>query len=75
MATIPDDLTAAALRLPPALRAELAERLIASLEDDLPVHPEWRAELDRRDEELDRDPSLAHPADEVFRRIRSRLAR
>jgi len=75
MTITPDDLTAAALRLPASLRAELADRLIASLEEDPAIHPEWQAELDRRDEELDRDPTLARSADDVFRRIRTRLAR
>lgn len=69
----PDDRTAAALRLPASLRAELAERLIAGLDEEPAIHPDGQAELDRRDAELDRDPSLARPADEVFRRIRARL--
>jgi putative addiction module component (TIGR02574 family) len=74
MAMTLDDLTTAALQLSPILRAELVERLIVSLHGTEDIHPEWSGELDRRDAEMDRDPGLGRPADEVFRRLRARLA-
>ncbi|MGD9892863.1 MAG: addiction module protein [Dehalococcoidia bacterium] len=74
MELTPDELTTAVLQLPAPLRAELVERLIASLSDDAEIDPVWFAELDRRDAELDRAPNLARPATDVFRRLRARLA-
>lgn len=74
MSFTPDELTEAALRLPASLRAELAERLIASLGDDAEIDAAWADELDRRDAELERDPDRARPAADVFRRVRARLA-
>ncbi|TVP43048.1 MAG: addiction module antitoxin RelB [Gemmatimonadales bacterium] len=41
------------LRLPASERARLAERLIASLDDDAEVNLAWAEEVRRRDEELD----------------------
>jgi putative addiction module component (TIGR02574 family) len=73
MAMTPEELTAAALQLSPPLRAELIERLIVSLHEAGEIHPEWSAELDRRDAEWDRDPTIGRSADEVFRRLRARL--
>lgn len=75
-----DHVTAAALQLLAAERAELASRLLASLDDaeDPPLTPgEWEAawtvECDRREAELDASPSIAIPADEAFRRVRASL--
>ena len=47
-----DQLEAAVLQLPPSQRARLAERLIASLDEDAEVEMEWRIEAERRDVEL-----------------------
>lgn len=67
----PDELTEAALRLATSLRAELAERLIASLGEESEIDPAWLDELDRRDAELAHDPDGARPAVDVFRRVRA----
>jgi putative addiction module component (TIGR02574 family) len=48
MSTAPDDLTAAALALPPEERAELAKRLIASLDEGDEIDEAWRSEVRRR---------------------------
>ncbi len=75
-----DQLAQAVLRLPVAARAELATRLLESLDsaemDESPdaVGAAWEAELDRRDVALAADPSLAIPADEVFGRLEADLA-
>lgn len=75
-----DQLADAVLRLPDAARAELATRLLESLDpDDANESPEvvgaaWEAELDRREAELAANPSLGIPAEEVFRRLETDLA-
>ena len=73
MAMTFEEITTAALQLSASLRTELVERLVASLHEAGDIHPAWSSELDRRDAELDRDPSLSRPADEVFRRLRARF--
>jgi putative addiction module component (TIGR02574 family) len=69
------DLEAEALSLPVAERARLAETLLESL-DALSAEEHrrlWTEEAQRRDAELDADPSLGRPADAVFRDARARL--
>ena len=69
------DLEKEALELHVGERARLAEILLESL--DTPAVDEhrrlWAEEAARRDAELDADPSLGRPADEVFRDARARL--
>ncbi|MGM0559395.1 MAG: addiction module protein [Myxococcota bacterium] len=48
MPKAPDDLTAAALALPPEDRAELAKHLIASLDEGDEIDEAWRSEVRRR---------------------------
>ncbi len=75
-----EQLAAAVLRLPDAARADLATRLLASLEPDVPgdsaaaIASAWDAELDRREAELAEDPSMGIPAAEVFRVLEADLA-
>ena len=75
-----EQLSAAVLRLPDEARADLATRLLASLEPDVPrdsaaaIASAWDAELDRREAELDADPSGGIPAAEVFRVLEADLA-
>lgn len=71
---------AVALALSTAERAELATRLLVSLHDDaepgftdVEWEAAWTAECDRREAELDADPTLSLPADEVFRRVQASL--
>ena len=74
-----EQLAAAVLRLPDAARADLATRLLASLEPDVSgdsapaIASAWDAELDRRETELDADPSVGIPAVEVFRVLEADL--
>ena len=73
-----EHLAEAVLRLPDAARAELASRLLDSLEPDAPDESEaviasaWETELDRREAELDADPTQGVPAAEVFRILDAR---
>ena len=53
MAATVEALEAEALRLLPADRARLIERLIASLDTDPEVEEAWAAEVERRQAEID----------------------
>jgi hypothetical protein len=66
----------AALRLEPRARARLAEKLLRSLEtlSDAENAALWAEEAARRDAELDADPNLARPAEDVLRAAWSKLA-
>jgi putative addiction module component (TIGR02574 family) len=64
-----DEFEAAALQLPRAERARLAELLIASLETDPAVEERWRAEVRRRVEELRSGAVPSVPGDLVFEEI------
>lgn len=74
-----EQLAAVVLRLPDAERADLATRLLASLEPNVPqdsaaaVASAWESELDRREAELDADPCVGIPAAEVFRALEADL--
>lgn len=70
-----DKLEAEALKLKPAARARLAERLLASLENlsDEEKAEIWAAEADRRSAAWDASPSAGRSADQVLRDAESRL--
>jgi putative addiction module component (TIGR02574 family) len=70
-------LAAEALTLPTAERAELAHRLIESLDEDVDVEAgaAGHAEALRRLDEIDRGVVQPISADELFRRVRQRLAK
>lgn len=66
------------LGLPAKARAILAEKLIASLEDeqlDGDVDGLWAEEAERRLQEAEQDAASLLPADAVFKDARSRLKR
>jgi putative addiction module component (TIGR02574 family) len=69
------DLEAEALKLDPASRARLAERLLESLEtlSEQENQQVWLDEAARRDADLEGDPSKGRPAEGVFRDARARL--
>jgi putative addiction module component (TIGR02574 family) len=68
---------AEALSLPTAARAELAHRLIGSLDEDQSpdAGAAGHAEALRRLDEVDRGVVEPISSDELFRRVRQRLAR
>jgi putative addiction module component (TIGR02574 family) len=71
-----DELEAEALKLKPAARARLAERLLDSLEnlsDDENARI-WAEEAERRSAAWDADPKQGRSADAVFRDATSRLS-
>lgn len=62
------------MKLSPDDREALAARLYESLHDDLPLDPAWDAEIARRVEEIRSGAVKGLPAEEVFRKMRERLA-
>lgn len=68
MNTTAEKVVAAALGLPPALRAFVAEKLIESLDapDSPPLSAKWRKEVRRRCAALDRGAEKLRDADAVF---------
>ena len=70
-----DELEAEALKLPPAARARLAEKLLESLEtlSDEENARLWAEEAQRRDDAWDASAGSGHAADHVFREARARL--
>lgn len=70
----PEQLTSAALRLPAADRARMAEALLVSLEgEDATWEAEWLAEAGRRSRAADADPARVRPAAAVFAALRERF--
>ena len=61
-----------ALRLPPDERAEVAEQLIASLDEapDTDVEQAWQEEIQKRIQQIDRGEVKTIPWEEVQRRLR-----
>ena len=76
MGTKLDHLEAELLKLDPKSRAQLAEKLLRSLDtlSDAENARLWAEEAQRRDAEMDADPGVGRPAEDVFRDIRSRLS-
>lgn len=70
------DLEAKILELAPKERARLAQRILESLEtlSESEIEALWLQEADRRDQELDADPSRAIPGDDVLREARALLS-
>ena len=70
-----NDLESEVLKLDPRERARIAQRLLESLETlaESEIDSLWYDEAERRDREIDEDPSRAIPADEVMREARTRV--
>lgn len=77
MTTSLEVLEAEALKLAPADRSHLLERLIASLDTDPEVEDAWEAEADRREASLESGAAVEVevPGQKAMRRLRTRLAR
>ncbi len=61
------------LKLPVADRARVAERLIASLDEDSEIEAAWKVEVRRRDEELLSGAVQAIPLEDALTTIRARF--
>ena len=70
-----EELTTKAMALPAEHRAELAELLIQSLEeqDAREIKSAWLAEIRRRDQEIRAGVAVTRPADQVLREAREHL--
>jgi len=70
-----EKVTTEALALPAENRAELAELLIQSLdeEDSEEIKSAWLAEVSRRDQEITDGKSVTRPAVEILKEARERL--
>lgn len=73
MASIPEELEAVVMSLPRDERAELARRLIASLDDDQEIASAWEAEVRSRLRAYRAGEAQTVSADEVFADARERL--
>lgn len=62
------EIVSAALALPPAQRAEIAERLLESLDgpEQQSIQDEWACEIERRIERLERGETQPIPAARVL---------
>jgi putative addiction module component (TIGR02574 family) len=68
-----EQLESAVLGLPRAERARLAEKLLASLDEDPAVDQAWRAEVRERLAEYRAGTAETFPAEDVMREARDRL--
>lgn len=64
-----EQLESEALRLAPAERARLAQRLIARLDDNATLEAAWYDEAERRLEAIESGRLAEIPADEVFEEL------
>jgi len=71
MAATVETIEAEALRLPPAERARLVERLIASLDADPEIEEAWAAEVERRQPEIDSGSVSLLPGPEALAKLKS----
>ena len=73
MSTTLESLQAEVLRLPPADRSRLLERLIASLDTDADAEAAWDAEADRREGQLQSGASKPVPFEAAIARLEARF--
>lgn len=69
-----EDIESAALQLAPADRAHLAERLLASLDDNDEILAAWVDEAERRADAFDRGEIEGVDVDEAIAQARARIA-
>ena len=71
----PNQIEEAALNLDAQSRANLAEKLLRSLDDLSEAESDalWAEEAERRDAEMDRDATTGRPAEDVLRDLRARM--
>jgi putative addiction module component (TIGR02574 family) len=68
-----DKLEAEALKLAPGARAALAQRLLASLEEDAEIEEAWAVEIERRIAEVESGAVQVIPIEEALARVRASL--
>ena len=73
METELEKLEAEALKLTAGERAALAQRLLASLEDDAEIDEAWAVEVERRIAEVESGAVQLIPIEEALARVRAAL--
>jgi putative addiction module component (TIGR02574 family) len=73
METELEKLEAEALKLTPGERAALAQRLLASLEEDAEIEEAWAVEVERRIAEVESGAVQLIPIEEALARVRAAL--
>ena len=68
-----EKLEAEALKLAPGQRAALAQRLLASLEEDAEIEDAWAQEVERRIAEVESGAVQLIPIEEALARVRAAL--
>lgn len=68
-----DHVMTEAMSLPIEARAYIAERLLASLDQEDEISPEWMAELERRRADYKAGKTTAIPMDEMMGKTRAAL--
>ena len=68
-----DKLEAEALKLAPGERAALAQRLLASLEEDAEIEEAWAVEIERRIAEVESGAIQVIPIEEALAPVRASL--
>jgi putative addiction module component (TIGR02574 family) len=68
-----EKLEAEAMKLPPEDRAALAQRLLASLEEDAEIEEAWAVEVERRIAEVESGAVQLIPIEEALARARAAL--
>ncbi len=71
MPTTLEALEAEVLRLSPAERSQLLDRVVASLDVDTALDAAWDSEAARRDAEIESGASVAIPGRDVLARLRA----
>ena len=66
-------LASEALKLTPSERAALAQRLLASLDEDAEIEDAWAAEIERRIGEVESGAVQVIPIAEALARVRAAL--
>ncbi len=66
-------LEAEALKLTPGERAALAQRLLASLDEETEIEDAWAAEVERRIADVESGAIPVIPIDEALAQVRSAL--
>lgn len=73
MRSIVEDAESAAMQLPRAERARLAERLISSLDEETEIEQAWAEEIRRRVHELGTGAVQPIPGEQVFAELKDLL--
>lgn len=75
LCTTAEEIEAAAMHLSVSERSQLAQRLLASLDEDSEIEQAWAEEIDRRLDEYERGSVQTISGEEAFAKARARVHR